>query len=866
MKTAEIRSSFLSYFEGQGHKRTPPGPLVPANDPSLLFTSAGMVPFKGAFLGEEKPPAPTCTSAQPCLRAGGKHNDLENVGYTKVHHTLFEMLGNFSFGDYFKEGAIEHAWAYLLQGLQLDPQRLWISVHHSDEESAALWRKIGGVDEGRILRLGDEDNFWAMGDVGPCGPCSEIYYDRGADIPGGLPGSPDEGERYVEIWNLVFMQFLQEPGGGRQPLQTPCVDTGMGLERVSAVLQDVDSNYDIDLFRVLLDAVGDDSSSGRVVADHLRAVSFLIAEGLEPSNEGRGYVLRRILRRAARHIGLLSRARGGQLRLAPLTGAVVEAMGEAYPVLRERAGRIAEVVAAEEEQFGETLERGLAIFERERGRLAAGAAIPGELAFTLYDTYGFPLDMTLDMAREQGVEVDVAGFERCMAEQKERGRSASGFASAGGVRTADLPAAEFVGYDGLEGEGEVVALFSEEGQRVEALESGQGGWLALDRTPFYAESGGQVGDRGVLRGADGVQVQVSDCQVSGEQRLHRVQVGHGRLRPGERLQAQVDQRLRAAAARNHSATHLLNGALREFLGEVEQRGSWVGATGLRFDISHPGKIPAELLRKLEDRVNALILANTEATTRVMPIDEAKAAGAIALFGEKYGEQVRVLEMGAGYSIELCGGTHVQRTGDIGMFLITGESSVAAGVRRIEGVTGEGAMAEVRARQARMDQLCEELGVGPEGAAEKLAKLQADLKQVREEMGQLQRRMAKGGGADVRKVEVGGALVQLLNAPGLEGKPLRQALGDLERAGAEREAAWLVVSETKGKLSFMAAASESMQGRLGADALLRQLIATLGGKGGGKPSYAAGGGGDPAKLDEAWSGVEEWARGLLSHTD
>ena len=705
MKSAEIRSQFLEYFQENGHTIVSSSPLIPGNDPTLLFTNAGMVQFKDVFTGEETRPYHRATTSQRCVRAGGKHNDLENVGYTARHHTFFEMLGNFSFGDYFKEDAIRFAWEFLTKRLGLPEERLWVTVHHSDQEAEDIWIQTIGVDPNRLSRLGDKDNFWSMGDTGPCGPCSEIFYDHGPDVPGGPPGSDDDDlDRYIEIWNLVFMQFEQSADGTRTPLPKPSVDTGMGLERIAAVMQHVHSNYEIDLFQALLKAAAEvthtqdlEAKSLRVIADHIRSCSFLICDGVLPSNEGRGYVLRRIIRRAIRHGHKLG---CDQPFFHNIVHTLVAEMGEAYAELRDNEDRIVAALKQEEAQFAKTLDAGMKVLEDAVSSLTS-KTLPGELIFRLYDTHGFPVDLTNDIARERDLELDIEGFEKAMDEQREKSRQGSSFAVEGQVRFDLDGSTEFLGYTHLDASAVVVAL-AKDGEQVDALAAGDSGIVVLNQTPFYAESGGQQGDRGSLTSANG-SYQVMGTKKFGSHFGHEGKLGMGELKVGDTVNARVEGPRRQATALNHSATHLLHAALRTVLGDhVTQKGSLVTHERTRFDFSHPQPVTAEELIAIESMVNREIRQNEVVETRVMPIEEAKAAGAMALFGEKYDDEVRVLSMGD-FSVELCGGTHVARTGDIGLFKILSEGGVASGVRRIEAVTGEGALEQVVALEATLDQ-------------------------------------------------------------------------------------------------------------------------------------------------------------------
>ncbi|MDW8479794.1 MAG: alanine--tRNA ligase [Xanthomonadales bacterium] len=860
--TSEIRRSFLEFFRERGHAVVPSSPLVPGNDPTLLFTNAGMVQFKDVFLGAERRPYRRAASAQKCLRAGGKHNDLDQVGYTARHHTFFEMLGNFSFGDYFKREAIAYAWELLTRVYGLPAERLSVSVYHTDEEAYRIWATEIGVPEARIHRIGDNkgapyasDNFWQMADTGPCGPCTEIYYDHGPAFAGGPPGSAEaEGDRFVEIWNLVFMQFDRQPDGSLVPLPAPCVDTGMGLERLAAVLQGVHSNFDIDLFRELIAAAAALTAcaerghpSLRVIADHARAASFLIAEGVLPSNEGRGYVLRRIVRRALRHGFKLGRREPFFHRMVePLAAA----MGEAYPELRARADFVAAALREEEERFAETLAGGMRIFEEVAA--TAKGTIPGEAVFRLYDTFGFPVDLTADMARERGLAIDEAGFERAMAEQRERARRASAFGERLGLPAelaANLPPTRFLGYD-LESveEAEVLALLRE-GQPVEALEAGEEGVVILDRTPFYAEGGGQVGDTGILAG-EGLAFRVTDTQrLAGQFHAHLGHVEHGRLGRGMRLRATIDGARRAAIRLNHSATHLLHAALREVLGpHVQQKGSLVAPDRLRFDFSHPRPLTAEEVAAIERRVNAEIRANREGEVREMAFEEAIAAGALAFFGEKYGERVRVLRFG-NFSVELCGGTHVRRTGDIGLLRIVSQSGIAAGVRRVEALTGEAALAFDQAQQQAAEEAARLLGGASAELVERVRQILERQRQLERELEQLRARLARGRSEELlaRAVEVRGVRVLAARLPELDARGLREALDEL-RGKLPSPSVIALASGRDGRASVLV----GVEGERALDAgrLIRELLAPIAGRGGGKRELAQGGGEDGPALDRA----------------
>ena len=860
--STELRSRFLDYFRQRGHEIVASSPLVPGNDPTLLFTNAGMVQFKDVFLGKDLRPYSRAATSQRCVRAGGKHNDLENVGYTARHHTFFEMLGNFSFGDYFKRDAIRFAWEFITVELKIPRDRLWVTVYETDDEAQAIWADEIGVDPARIARLGASSNFWAMGDTGPCGPCTEIFYDHGAEIPGGPPGSPDEeGDRYVEIWNLVFMQYERDASGTLTPLPKPSVDTGMGLERISAVMQGVHSNYDIDLFRALIaDAAAATGSTDlaspslKVIADHIRATSFLIVDGVVPSNEGRGYVLRRIIRRAIRHGHKL-----GQTRpfLHSLVASLVREMGANYPELAAGSSRVAATLLQEEERFAETLTQGLALLETAIAKLTS-AVVPGETAFKLYDTYGFPVDLTADIARERGLTVDQAGFEAAMEAQRDRARAASRF----GVdlrETADVDAkSAFEGYSSLAGPARILALVDASGASVHALEAGAAGRVVLDRTPFYAESGGQIGDRGQLTGADGL-FAVTDTQKLKEAIAHAGVVTGGRLAVGDEVNAEVDAARRRATARNHSATHLLHAALRRVLGShVQQKGSLVEPERLRFDFAHGQALTDTERSAIEQVVNADILDNAETRTRVMAFDAAMAAGAVGLFGEKYGAEVRVLDIGPN-STELCGGTHVGRTGDIGVFKITAEGGVAAGVRRIEAVTGEGALAYLNGVEQTLGSLARELRCPAEEAPAKVGALLERAKRLEKEIDQLKQKLTQGSGTDLAAgaESVGAAKVIASRIDGADGKALRAAVDQLkERLGS----AVIVLAAVDGeKITLVTGVTDDLTGRVQAGALVGDLARRLGGKGGGRPDFAQAGGTDIGGLEAALATVVPYVR-------
>ncbi len=874
--SAEIRQTFLDFFAERGHRIVPSSSLVPANDPSLLFTNAGMVQFKEVFLGLEERPYRRAASVQRCVRAGGKHNDLENVGYTARHHTFFEMLGNFSFGDYFKREAIRYAWELLTGVFEIPPERLWVTVYAEDDEAADIWLREIGVDPARFSRIGDKpggrryesDNFWSMGDTGPCGPCTEIFYDHGPEVPGGPPGSPgEEGDRYIEIWNLVFMQYDRDAEGNLKPLPRPSVDTGMGLERLAAVLQGVHSNYEIDLFRNLIRAAAEllgvedqDSPSLKVIADHIRACSFLITDGVLPANEGRGYVLRRIIRRAARHGHKLGAREPFFYRLVP---ALVHEMGDAYPELARAAEQVQKVLRLEEERFAETLDKGMAIL-RQAIEAARDGVIPGETVFRLYDTYGFPADLTADVAREHGLRVDMAGFERHMAEQRQRARAASAFADLGG----ETPVAEqgwrseFIGYDHLQGEAQVIGLLRD-GQPVESLAAGEEGMVVLDRTPFYAESGGQVGDTGVIR-SDSAEFQVTDTQKQGQAIVHIGRLAAGSLRVGERVQAVVDAVRREAIRAHHSATHLLHAALRQVLGEhVQQKGSLVTADRLRFDFSHFEPLTPEQISEVEEIVNREIRRNAAAEAREMSMEEALREGAMALFGEKYGERVRVMKIG--FSTELCGGTHVDRAGDIGLFKIINETGVAAGVRRIEAVVGEAALRWIEAEERQLREVARLVRTDPQHVADKVGQLLATEKALEKELARLKAKLAAQAGRDLagQAVDVHGVRVVAAQLEGADAKALREIVDRLKNQLGH---AVIVLASSDGKkVSLVAGVTRGETDRIRAGELVNWVAQQVGGRGGGRPDMAQAGGNDPAALPQALAGVVDWVRARLGET-
>ncbi|WP_342244799.1 alanine--tRNA ligase [Pseudomonas sp. OTU5201] len=862
MKSAEIREAFLSFFEEKGHTRVASSSLIPGNDPTLLFTNAGMNQFKDCFLGLEKRAYTRATTSQKCVRAGGKHNDLENVGYTARHHTFFEMLGNFSFGDYFKRDAIHFAWEFLTgdKWLKLPKDKLWVTVYATDDEAYDIWTKEVGIPHERMVRIGDNkgapyasDNFWAMGDTGPCGPCTEIFFDHGPDIWGGPPGSPEEdGDRYIEIWNNVFMQFNRTADGVMHPLPAPSVDTGMGLERISAVLQHVHSNYEIDLFQSLLkasaEAVGcanDDAPSLKVVADHIRSCSFLIADGVLPSNEGRGYVLRRIIRRACRHGNKLG-AKGSFFH--KIVAALVGEMGEAFPELKQQQAHIERVLKTEEEQFAKTLEQGLRILEQDLAGLS-GTVIPGDVVFKLYDTYGFPMDLTGDIARERGLTLDEEGFEREMDKQRELSRASSAFGMDYNALVKVDADTDFTGYVCTHGDAKVLALFKD-GQAVEQLAEGEEGVLVLDRTPFYAESGGQVGDCGFIAGS-GLRFDVRDTTKAGGAFLHHGVVDHGTLRVGAAVTAQVDATVRQATALNHSATHLLHAALRQVLGDhVQQKGSLVDSQRLRFDFSHFESIKPEQLKALEDIVNAEIRKNSEVETEETDIDTAKAKGAMALFGEKYGDQVRVLTMGGDFSVELCGGTHVSRTGDIGLFKITSEGGVAAGVRRIEAVTGAAALAYLNGAEEQLKEAAGLVKGSRDNLLDKLSALLERNRQLEKELEQLKAKAASAAGDDLASsaIDVKGVKVLAARLDGLDGDALLALVDQLKNKLGR--AVILLGGALEGKVTLVAGVTQDLTGQLKAGDLMKQAAAAVGGKGGGRPDMARGGGTDAAALEQA----------------
>ena len=878
MKTAQIRSAFLDFFRSKGHTIVPSSSLVPASDPTLLFTNSGMVQFKNVFLGSEKLKFVRAADVQRCLRAGGKHNDLDSVGYTARHHTFFEMLGNWSFGDYFKREAIEWAWEFLTGTLQLDKDRLWVTVYHTDDEAHAIWKDVIGVPEARIVRIGDNkgapfasDNFWQMADTGPCGPCTEIFYDHGAHIAGGPPGSPDEdGDRYIEIWNLVFMQFDRAADGTLSPLPAPCVDTGMGLERLAAVLQHKHSNYEIDLFQRLIGEAARltgttdlENKSLRVIADHIRACSFLIVDGVLPSNEGRGYVLRRIIRRALRHGWMLGQKQPFFHAMVP---ALVEVMGAAYAELPEKQALVENALRKEEERFGETLENGMRLLESALKDAGAARTIPGQIAFTLYDTYGFPVDLTADIARERGWTVDMAGFESEMERQRERARSASQFdskASLPAELASTLAPTQFLGYQTLCADAAKVVAIVREGKAVDTLASGETAVILLDRTPFYAESGGQVGDRGELVTNNGRFVVSDTIKLGGVFHAHLGCWSGAPLKLGAALAAQVDRSRRQATVLNHSATHLLHAALREVLGtHVQQKGSLVAPDRLRFDFAHFQPVGAEELRRIEDIVNAQIRGNAVAETHEMAYQAALDFGAIALFGEKYGDEVRVLKMGD-FSTELCGGTHVSRTGDIGLFKIIAESGVAAGVRRIEAVTGAAANAFVVDEEARLDKIGEMLSGHGDELVEKLRQLFERQKKLERELESFKAKAASSASHDLAAAarRIGDIAVVAARVDGLDAKALREGVDVLKQKLGD--CVVLLAAGADGKAALIGGVQGAALARVKAGEVVAHVAAQIGGKGGGRADMAQGGGVDSPALDEALAKVFDWLEPKLS---
>jgi alanyl-tRNA synthetase len=872
--SAEVRKLFLEYFKDNGHEVVPSSSLVPGNDPTLLFTNAGMVQFKEVFLGQEKRSYTRATSSQRCVRAGGKHNDLENVGYTARHHTFFEMLGNFSFGDYFKREAIKYAWEFLTEVIKLPPEKLWVTVYENDDEAADIWLKEVGVDASRFTRIGDKpggkkyesDNFWSMGDTGPCGPCTEIFYDHGPDVFGGPPGTPDEdGDRYIEIWNLVFMQYDRDSAGNMNPLPKPSVDTGMGLERLAAVLQNVHSNYEIDLFQNLITAAAEvtnckdrEDTSLRVIADHIRACSFLIVDGVMPSNEGRGYVLRRIIRRAIRH--------GYQLGMKDvffhkLVDPLITEMGDAYPELTSSRDQVVKVLRLEEERFAETLEQGMKILEGDIASLK-GDVIPGETVFRLYDTYGFPADLTADIARERKLTLDMDGFEKAMNAQRDRARNASQFAVDYSDRLDIEGVTDFTGYDHLKDTSQVIALMRDH-ETVDSLNEGEDGMVILDKTPFYAESGGQAGDTGTLQG-DNFVFEVKDTQKQGVGVFaHMGTVRSGSINKGSMVEARVEPGKRKATALNHSATHLLHAALRQVLGEhVTQKGSLVDSERLRFDFSHFEPVTQEQLLEIERLVNDQIRLNSEVETRVMDYDSAVEAGAMALFGEKYGDEVRVLRIGD-FSTELCGGTHVNRAGDIGLFKIVSESGIASGVRRIEGVTGANAIDYMVKTEANLQRIAEMLKGSRDNVGTKVSQVLEKNRKLEKELEQLKGKLASSAGSELSSsaVDIDGIKVLAARLDGVDPKSLRDTVDQLKN---KLGSAAIVLATVSGeKVSLIAGVTKEQTSKIKAGELVNIVAQQVGGKGGGRPDMAQAGGNDPSGLDAALQAVPDWIRQQLA---
>ena len=871
MKTADLRQAFLEFYESKGHRIVPSSSLVPNNDPTLLFTNAGMNQFKDPLLGKSDPGYTRATTAQRCVRAGGKHNDLENVGYTARHHTFFEMMGNFSFGDYFKEETITWAWEFATDVVGLDASKILITVHPTDDDSRKIWRDKVGIADERIIDL--EENFWTMGDTGPCGPCTELFFDHGPSVAGGPPGSPDEdGDRFIEFQNLVFPQFDRSADGNLDALPQPGVDTGMGLERMAAILQGVHSNYEIDLFARVMQEAGKfagitdqqeilQTASLRVIADHIRSSAFLIADGVLPGNEDRAYVLRRIIRRGLRHGYKLDIQGAFFHKLVPV---LVEKMGAAYPLLTERADDVVSALADEEARFSETLNQGMELLKKELVDVS-GQTLPGDVAFKLYDTYGFPVDLTADVARELNMEVDQAGFDEAMEAQRARGRAATSFSTSLGQKISIKDRVEFCGYDQLSNDASVIAIFDEQGDPLEALDgSDTGGVVVLDKTAFYAESGGQVGDSGLLR-SEAASFVVVDTQISGDQYLHIGHVQHGYIRAGDTLQAAVDDPSRAQTRANHSATHLLHAALREVLGEhVQQRGSLVNADKLRFDFAHTGVIESDQLVAIEGLVNAQIRQNTTVDTQLLNYDEAVANGAMALFGEKYGDEVRVITMGDGFSVELCGGTHVSRTGDIGLFRIVSEAGIAAGVRRVEAVTGQGALQTVQADQDLLADMSQTLKVGRLELAPRLQQVVAENRALLRQVEQLGQQLAANKSSDLGSQikEIHG--VQFLAAQ-VEGdnKAMMQTL-DTVRGQMQQQCVIVLAAVDAGKVSMVAAVSKDLAIRASAAELMQTIAPSVGAKGGGRPDLARAGGGDNADgVSDALSAARAWAEQQLA---
>ena len=862
MKSNEIRQKFLEFFESHGHTIVASSPLVPGNDPTLLFTNAGMVQFKDVFLGQDKRPYVRAVSSQRCVRAGGKHNDLENVGYTARHHTFFEMLGNFSFGDYFKRNAIQFAWEFLTVTLQIPQEKLWVTVYAEDDEAADIWLNEVGIEPERLTRIATNDNFWQMGETGPCGPCSEIFYDHGAEVTGGPPGTAEaEGDRYIEIWNLVFMQYNRDSSGTLHPLPKPSVDTGMGLERISAVMQKVHSNYESDLFQSLVKAAARvtnttdlNSNSLKVIADHIRACSFLITDGVIPGNEGRGYVLRRIIRRAIRHGYQLNQK---QPFFYLLVGDLAKVMGEAYPELITAQERVVTMLKQEEERFAETLENGMQLLEA--ALLHQNRVLDGETVFRLYDTFGFPVDLTADIAREHGIAVDHAGFERAMGSQRERARAASKFSIQDGMDYSG-GSTQFHGYESLQHEGQVIAIYKE-GNRVDFIEAGDEAVVVLDQTPFYAESGGQVGDCGELLTANGTFNVVDTLKIQAKAFGHKGLIRSGRLVTGDKVLAEVDPVARARVQRNHSVTHLMHKSLREVLGaHVQQKGSLVDADKTRFDFVHNQPMTETEIRKVEVLVNNEILTNTETAANVMTIADAQKTGAMMLFGEKYGEEVRVLDIGT--SRELCGGTHVKRTGDIGFFKIIAESGVAAGVRRVEAVTGEGALAHTQQQESQLKRVADAVKTQPQEAAARIAQIQDSVRHLEKELAQMKSKLANSQSGDLTSQikTVKGIQVLAASLEGVDARALRETLDSLK--DKLNSAVIVLAAVVDGRVTLIAGVTPDLTARVKAGELVNMVAQQVGGKGGGRADMAQAGGAQPENLPSALESVLGWVERQL----
>ena len=862
MKSSEIRQKFLEFFESHGHTIVASSPLVPGNDPTLLFTNAGMVQFKDVFLGQDKRPYVRAVSSQRCVRAGGKHNDLENVGYTARHHTFFEMLGNFSFGDYFKRNAIQFAWEFLTVTLQIPQEKLWVTVYAEDDEAADIWLNEVGIEPGRLTRIATNDNFWQMGETGPCGPCSEIFYDHGAEVTGGPPGTAEaEGDRYIEIWNLVFMQYNRDSAGTLHPLPKPSVDTGMGLERISAVMQKVHSNYEIDLFQSLVKAAARvtnttdlNSNSLKVIADHIRACSFLITDGVIPGNEGRGYVLRRIIRRAIRHGYQLNQK---QPFFYLLVEDLAKVMGEAYPELITAQERVVTTLKQEEERFAETLENGMQLLEA--ALLHQNRVLDGETVFRLYDTFGFPADLTADIARERGIAVDHAGFERAMDSQRERARAASKFSIQDGMDYSG-GSTQFHGYESLQHEGQVIAIYKE-GNRVDFIEAGDEAVVVLDQTSFYAESGGQVGDCGELLTANGTFNVVDTLKIQAKVFGHKGLIRSGRLVTGDKVLAEVDPVARARVQRNHSVTHLMHKSLREVLGaHVQQKGSLVDADKTRFDFVHNQPMTETEIRRVEVLVNNEILTNTETAANVMTIADAQKTGAMMLFGEKYGEEVRVLDIGT--SRELCGGTHVKRTGDIGFFKIIAESGVAAGVRRVEAVTGEGALAHTQQQESQLKRVADAVKVQPQEAAARIVQIQDSVRHLEKELAQMKSKLANSQSGDLTSQvkTVKGIQVLAASLEGVDARALRETLDNLK--DKLNSAVIVLGAVVDGRVTLIAGVTPDLTARVKAGELVNMVAQQVGGKGGGRADMAQAGGTQPENLPSALESVPGWVERQL----